>query len=107
MFWSMRNFLGQKNNFYQQISKFGDMIKHMRTTINMKDSIYKSIKEEAARKGTTITRIIEDRLEYAAMNKPKSQTPKVKLKSFSGDGLYPNIDLDSSAALIEIMDHIE
>ncbi len=77
----------------------------MRTTINMKDSIYKSIKEEAARKGTTITQIIEDRLEYAAANKPKKQIKRINLKTFSGDGLCTNVDLDSNSNLQDIMEN--
>lgn len=80
------------------------MIKHMRTTINMKDSLYRSIKEEAARRGTTITTVIEERLEYSVGKQPNSTPNDFELVTFDGDGLYPGIDLDSSSSLNDLLD---
>jgi hypothetical protein len=77
----------------------------MRTTVRLDDQLLRAAKAEAARSGRTLTRVIEDALREALRRKPKKRAPgSVRLTTFGGDGLCPGVDLDDSAALLDLMD---
>jgi hypothetical protein len=77
----------------------------MRTTIRLDDQLLQQTKEYAARTGRTLTAVIEDALrELFARQKENDQKPPVKLTVVTGQGLQPGVDLDDSAALLELMD---
>lgn len=79
----------------------------MRTTVNIQDHLLHKAKEEALRKNRTLGEFIEDaircNLERHSRAGQESNTSR-PLKTFSGDGLRPGVDLNDSAALSELMD---
>ena len=76
----------------------------MRTTIRLDDQLLAEAKELAARSGRSLTAVIEDALRemFARRKKPAPREP-VRLTTVSGNGLLPGVDLDDSAALLELM----
>lgn len=77
----------------------------MRTTIRLDDKLLHQVKIFAARSGKSLTSVIEDALrEMLSRQNAQKQRKPVKLPTFKGDGLQPGIDLDDSAALLEIME---
>ena len=77
----------------------------MRTTIRIDERLLKEAKLQAARRGTTITTIIEDALrESLARQHDSKQREPVRLITFGGNGLLPGVDLDDSAALLDLME---
>ena len=52
-----------------------------------------------------MTAVIEDALrESLARKRSKGKTPPVRLTTFGGSGLQPGVDLDDSAALLDVME---
>ena len=77
----------------------------MRTTIRLDDQLLKKTKQLAAKRGKTLTAVIEDALrETLARQKENDQREPVKLPVFQGQGLQAGVDLDDSAALLELME---
>jgi hypothetical protein len=77
----------------------------MRTTIRLDDQLLKKAKELAARSGRSLTSVIEDALRESLSRQPGSEQRKpVRLITFRGKGLLPGVDLDDSAALLDIME---
>lgn len=77
----------------------------MRTTIRLDDQLLAQAKEHAVRTGRTLTALIEDALRRAlADGKRRSAGPAPVFPTFRGDGLQPGVDLDDSAALLDLMD---
>ncbi len=78
----------------------------MRTTVRLDDTLLADAKSLAARTGRTLTQVIEDSLrESLARSKTKPRPPaKTTLPTFKGRGLQPGVDLDSSAALLDLME---
>jgi len=70
----------------------------------MDDDLIEAAKAAAVGAGQTLTRFIEDavRHQLAAHNHIEHSTPPA-LPVFSGDGVLPGVDLDSSAALLDVM----
>ena len=81
-----------------------DMFRCMRTTIRMDDDLLEAAKSAALGAGQTLTSFIEDsvRHQLAIQHSIASSAPP-DLPVFSGDGLLPGVDLDNSAALLELM----
>ena len=78
----------------------------MRTTVRLDDALLADAKTAAARSGRTLTQVIEDALREAlarGMSTEPSRRP-VALPTFTGRGLQPGVDLDSTASLLELMD---
>ncbi|MDX1415972.1 MAG: DUF6364 family protein [Candidatus Promineifilaceae bacterium] len=77
----------------------------MRTTIRLDDELLRKAKEYAARKGSTLTAVIEDALrEMFALQEREEEILPVTLTVVSGNGLQPGVDLDDSAALLDLME---
>jgi hypothetical protein len=77
----------------------------MRTTLRLDDALLREAKHLATRTGRTLTAVIEDALrEMLARSRAGSERTRVKLPTFRGDGLRPGVDLDDSAALLDLMD---
>jgi hypothetical protein len=77
----------------------------MRTTIRLDDQLLADAKQLAARTGRTLTAVIQDALREALARAaaPRPRRP-YKLPTFAGDGLQPGVDLDDSAALLDLME---
>jgi hypothetical protein len=77
----------------------------MRTTIRIDDQLLAETKQLAAQTGQTLTAIIEDALrQMLARRQQIAERPPVTLITVSGNGPQPGVDLDDSAALVELME---
>ena len=77
----------------------------MRTTIRIHDQLLTEAKQLAAATGRSLTSVIEDALrEMLARRQTLSRREPIRLKTDSGKGLLPGIDLDDSAALLDVME---
>lgn len=75
----------------------------MRTTINLPDDLLARLKKLAAESGTTVTALIQDALREAlARRRRPPRTRRVELATFGTDGFQPGVDLDDSAALLDL-----
>jgi hypothetical protein len=80
----------------------------MRTTIRLDDQLLTEVKQLAAQNGQTMTAIIEEALrQMLASRQQMVQRPLVELITVSGKGLQPGIDLDDSAALLDLMNNFD
>lgn len=70
----------------------------------MDDQLLAESKRLAAQTGRTLTSVVEDALrEMLARRKRSVERAPVSLKTVSGRGLLPGIDLDDSASLLDTM----
>jgi len=77
----------------------------MRTTIKLADDILIEVKSIAARNGRTLTDVVEEAVRESLARRRSMQTSASALpESFGEGGLRPGIDLDDSAALLDVMD---
>ena len=77
----------------------------MRTTIRMDDDLLTAVKAEAAAGGETLTAFVEEAVRrQLAARRAIADSPTPELPVFAGDGLLPGVDLDDSAALLNLME---
>jgi hypothetical protein len=78
----------------------------MRTTVRLEESLLQHARREAARRGVTLTSLIEHGLRLVLRKPPKlSQRPRVSLPvSRARGGLLPGLDLDDSVAILDRME---
>ena len=83
----------------------GNILKHMRTTLNIDDELMKRVKEKAAVTGKTMTQIVEEALlrEVAGVaERPAS----FKLHWVTAEGPpAPGVDLSDRDSLYDAMEH--
>jgi hypothetical protein len=75
----------------------------MRTTVRLDDALLERARKEAARRGITLTALIEEGLKLA-MRRPLKSEPRAPIQlpvSPARGGTLPGIDLDNSAALLD------
>ena len=79
----------------------------MRTTVRLEDSLLRQAKQEAVRRGTTLTRLIEQGLRLVLARSVRSvERPWVRVPvSSARGGTLPGVDLDDSATLLELLEH--
>ncbi len=81
------------------------MLLCMRTTLRIDDQLLRTAKKAAAESGRTLTAVIEDALRQAlATRKPKTNTTRFRLPVFDMGETLPGVDLDNSAALLDLME---
>lgn len=77
----------------------------MRTTIRLDDELFRQAKRAAVESGQTLTALIEDSVrERLARRGTKKKRVRVKLPTYRGSALQPGVDLDDSAALLDLME---
>ena len=77
----------------------------MRTTVRLDPHLLAEAKKRAAASGTTLTALLEQALrESLARREVKAAARPLRLKTFKGNGLRAGVDLDDSAALLDLMD---
>lgn len=77
----------------------------MRTTVRLDERLLTEAKKHAAETGRTLTAVLEDALrETLARRSTHVNRKHVRLKTVKGDGVRPGVDLDDSAALIDLME---
>jgi Bacterial antitoxin of type II TA system, VapB len=75
----------------------------MRTTINLDDALLAEAKQVAARTGR-MTAVVEDALRQSLHRRHLTTRPAIELPVFGEGGMRPGVDLDDSAALLEVME---
>lgn len=80
----------------------------MRTTVRLDERLLREAKALAARERRTLTAVVDEALRQflARRSAPRRRTP-VDLLAFGNGGLCPGVDLDDTAALIELMEQGE
>ena len=77
----------------------------MRTTVRLNERLLAEAKKYAAQTGKTLTAVLEDALrEKLARRQGKVRSKRVRLKTVKGSGLRRGVDLDDSAALLDLME---
>lgn len=81
----------------------------MRTTIRIDDELLKQAKVLAAEAGTTLTQVFEDALRALVAGRRRQSEVEATFQLMPFDpgtdaGLRPGVDLDDSAALLELME---
>lgn len=77
----------------------------MRTTVRLDEELLASAKKLAVENGRTLTSVLEDALrEMLARRSQRPTRRRVRLKTVKGDGLRPGVDLDDTAALVDLME---
>jgi hypothetical protein len=78
----------------------------MRTTVRLDEGLLREAKAVAARERRTLTAVIDDALRQFLARKvaTRGARPKVELITFGEGGVRPGVDIDDTAALIELME---
>jgi hypothetical protein len=76
----------------------------MRTTINIDDDLLAEAKQVAARTGRSLTAVVEDALRESLHRRRQAAPRAVELPVFGEGGVQPGVDLDDSAALLDLME---
>ena len=76
----------------------------MRTTINIDDSLLAEARQVAARTGRSLTAVVEDALRESLHRRHHTARRAVELPTFGEGDVQPGVDLDDSAALLDLMD---
>lgn len=77
----------------------------MRTTIQLDDQLLREAKQVAAQTGRTLASVVEDALREAlARRRHGRPRERIHLPTEGGGGLLPGVDLDNSAALLDLME---
>jgi len=79
----------------------------MRTTINLPDDLLKRVKQAALDSDQTVTAIIEEALRERLARRHDQPAEPVSVTTFGGSGLLPGVDLDDSAALLDLMEKVD
>jgi hypothetical protein len=76
----------------------------VRTTVDLPDDLLIEAKERAAREGRSLSDVVSDavRGSFAGAGAPKRKP--VKLPQYGRGGLQPGVELDDSAALLDLME---
>ncbi len=75
----------------------------MRTTIRLDDALLREAKARAARAGRSLNEFIESAVRSALLRE-RSPRESVPLPVFAGGTLRPDVSLDSSAKLLDLME---
>lgn len=82
------------------------MSRHMRTTVRLNDALLAQVKQEAARRGETLTALIEQglRLVLTRAHEPKHRRRVTLPTCRATGGVLPGIDLDDTSAVLDAME---
>jgi hypothetical protein len=81
------------------------MLLCMRTTLQIDDQLFRAAKKAAAESGRTLTAVIEDALRLTLGNASRSATAeKFVLPVYDMGEPLPGVDIDNSAALLDLME---
>jgi len=82
------------------------MSRHMRTTVRLDDALLQQAKREAVRRHETLTALIEQglRLVLAHSQLPRRRKRVTLPRCKAGGGVLPGIDLNNSAAVLDLME---
>jgi hypothetical protein len=76
-----------------------------RTIVRLDEDLLSEARRLAAEERTTLTAVLEQAVrELLARRKERPARPRVSLPSFTGRGPQPGVNLDDSAALLDLME---
>lgn len=76
-----------------------------RTTVRLPEPLLAEAKKLAGETGRTLTAVLEDALrEVLARRQQARVQSRVRFTTVGGRGLRPGVDLDNSAALLDLME---
>ena len=76
----------------------------MRITVRIDKHLVDAAERIAAASGQTLPLFVEQALsESLARRRVVSRSPRIRLKTFQGNGVHPRVDLDNSATLLDLM----
>jgi Arc/MetJ family transcription regulator len=78
-----------------------DMVSHMKTTLNIDDTVMAQLKREAARQGRTMSELVETALRQLLRSQRK-RTKLPPLPTFNSGGM--RVDIADREALYDAMD---
>jgi hypothetical protein len=76
----------------------------VRTTIDLPGDLLADAKERAARERRSLSEVVADAVRSSFARAADGEAMPVSLASFGSGGLQPGVDLDDSAALLELME---
>ena len=77
----------------------------MRTTVRLNEDLMEEVRRHARERGVTVTAVLDQALrELLVRHRQPLQGRRIKLPTFRGQGMQPGVDLDDSAALLELME---
>jgi hypothetical protein len=80
----------------------------MRTTVRLDDALLEQAKREASRRRATLTALIEQGLRLVLAQSRTAREPRRRVVlpvSRAAGGVLPGIDLNDSAALLDVMEN--
>jgi hypothetical protein len=82
------------------------MLRHMRTTVRLSESLMERARQEADRRGVTLTSLIEQGLQLVLRRplKRSERSAVVLPECKAGGGALPGVNLDDSADLLDRME---
>jgi len=81
------------------------MLGCMRTTIRLDENLLTEAKQRAARRGTTLTAVIEQALRESFGRRDERQAKRpAELPAWGKGWVLPGVDLDDSASLLDRME---
>jgi len=81
------------------------MLGCMRTTVRINDRLLNEAKKMALSSNMTLSGLVENALrQMLSRRQNHTEKPKVELITFKGRGLKHGVDLDDTAALLELME---
>lgn len=82
------------------------MVSHMKTTLNIDDVVMGRLREEAARRRTTVSALVEAGLRRVLFEHTEAANQPEKLADLpSWRGGQPNVDIANREALGTVMEH--
>jgi hypothetical protein len=85
------------------------MLRHMRTTVRLSESLMERARQEADRRGVTLTSLIEQGLQLV-LRRPLKRSERravVLPECKAGGGALPGVNLDDGADLLDRMEDHE
>jgi hypothetical protein len=76
----------------------------VRTTVDLPDDVLREAKERAAREGRTLSDVVTDAVRSTFARMASASAEPAELPTFGGDGVQPGVDLNDSAALLDLME---
>jgi plasmid stability protein len=78
----------------------------VRTTIQLDDEVFRAFKQRAAERGTSLAHEIEEALRSElAASVETAESEQYRVPTFRGAAPVPGVDLNSNAALAEILEN--
>jgi plasmid stability protein len=72
--------------------------------VDLPDDVLSEAKVRAAREGRSLSDVVSDAVRSTFARTARTDRARVELPTFDGGGLQPGVDLDDSAALLDVME---